>query len=172
VDRQHPARFEPSATYDESMTISRRALPVALVLVGVLSAPVGAGAHVQNTWKPADVIAALKKAGLPIAASRVYTESNDPNKLMGRPGQYVGKATFHDRRIKDAALSVSNGGSIETFASKSDASVRFKYICAIAKSSPLFAEYDYLEGSVLLRIASDLTPTQAKGYETAFRRIV
>jgi hypothetical protein len=148
-----------------------RLLALLVCAFGLLATPVGAGAHAQKTWKPADVIAALKKAGLPITASRVYTESNDPNKLMGRPGQYIGKANFLDRRIKFDQFSVSDGGSVETFANKSDANVRFKYMSAVART-PLFAEYDYLEGTVLLRIASDLTPTQAKAYETAFRKIV
>jgi hypothetical protein len=40
------------------------------------------------------------------------------------------------------------------------------------KSAPLFAEYDYLEGAVMLRLSHKLTPSQAKAYERAFRRAV
>jgi hypothetical protein len=98
--------------------------------------------------------------------------SSDPNKLLGRPGQYTGKANFHDRRLHGAAFDVDNGGSVETFRSKGDASNRYKYVHAIATSSGLFAEYDYLEGTVLLRVSHELTPRQAKAYERAFRRAV
>jgi hypothetical protein len=48
---------------------------------------------------PEQIIAALKSAGLPIGAVRSYTASTDPNKLLGRPGQYTGKANFRDRRL-------------------------------------------------------------------------
>ena len=66
---------------------------------------------------------------------------------------------------------MSGGGSVETFESEDDAKRRYEYVSAIAKS-PLFAEYDYLEGTVFLRISSELTPTQAKACERAFRDAV
>ena len=40
----------------------------------------------------------------------------------------------------------------------------------VTETSPLFSEYDYLEGTVFLRLSHKLTPKQAKVYERAFRR--
>jgi hypothetical protein len=132
----------------------------------------GAGAASQDkAWNPAQVITALRHARLPIGRVQYYTASSDPNKLLGRPSQYTGKANFKDRRLKAAGFDVDNGGSVETFANKEDARRRFDYVRAIAKS-PLFAEYDYLEGVVLLRVSSDLTPAQARAYERALRDAV
>jgi len=119
---------------------------------------------------PDDVFAALKSAGLPIGAVRSYTASTDPNELLGRPGQYTGKANFRDRRLPPTKdFDTSSGGSVETFANQDDAKHRYDYVSAIAKGSALFAEYDYLERNALLRLSSKLTPAQAKVYEKAFR---
>jgi hypothetical protein len=149
-------------------------LAVAAASVIVCVAAVAGHAASEKTWKPIQVVTALKRAGLPIAAVRYYTARSDPNKLLGRPFQYTGKANFHDRRIARAGdtFDVDNGGSVETFSNTADASSRFKYVQAIVKSTPLFAEYDYLEGTVMLRLSHKLTPSQAKGYERAFRKTV
>jgi hypothetical protein len=60
---------------------------------------------------------------------------------------------------------------MSTFSNSAEAKRRFNYVSAITKSS-LFSEYDYLEGTVFLRVSHNLTPTQAKAYERAFRRAV
>jgi hypothetical protein len=131
-----------------------------------------AEARTAKTWRPVQVITALRHAGLPIGAVKYYTPSSDPNKLLGRPSQYTGKANFHDRRLRGRPFVVDNGGSVETFANKRDASIRHRYLHAISTSSPLFAEYNYIEGTVVLRLSHILTPAQAKAYERAFRRVV
>lgn len=133
----------------------------------------GAGeARTTKTWRPVQVITALRHAGLPIAGVRYFNPASDPNKLLGRPGQYTGKANFRDRRISGRGFDVDNGGSVETFANKGDASLRYRYVHAISTASSLFAEYNYVEGTVVLRISHQLTPRQAKAYERAFRRAV
>ncbi len=118
------------------------------------------------------VVFRLKAAGLPIGAFRVYNEKTDGNHLLGRPGQYTSKVNFRDKRVSPSGdFDVTGGGAVEVFASKADAKRRYEYVAAIAKS-PLFSEYDYLEGKALLRLSHILTPTQAKKYEAIFRRLV
>jgi hypothetical protein len=98
-----------------------------------------------------------------------YTAESDDNHLLGRPGQYVSKANFHDSRLeKSGEFDIDGGGSIETFASSDDAQKRYDYVHAITTSSPLFAEYEYPNGLVLLRLSHVLTPKQAKAYKSAF----
>ncbi len=117
----------------------------------------------------------LKGQGLPIRSIQTYTEENDPNKLQGRPGQYVGKANFRDRRAEDdgaSDLDVSEGGSVEVFASEDEAEKRTAYVEAIGQSGVgPFAEYDYRRGRVLLRVAGGLTPKQAREYEAALEKV-
>lgn len=125
-----------------------------------------------------DLITALKAKGLPIGEIFTVTADNDVNKLLGRPGQYTSKVMFKDTSVKiayinhtGAAINVSDGGSIEVCDTITDAQNRFKYIQAISKSSSMFAEYEYLNGTAILRVSSQLTPAQAKVYETAFKQI-
>jgi len=122
------------------------------------------------------IVQALKMKGLHIGEMFSYTPDNDLNHLLGRPGQYTGKAEFKDTRISGtetgAAISVSDGGSVEVFATTGDAQHRFAYLQALSTSgNALFAEYEYLDGVAILRVSSQFTPTQAKAYETAFKAI-
>ncbi|MEU5438446.1 hypothetical protein AB0G73_34550 [Streptomyces sp. NPDC020719] len=103
----------------------------------------------------------------------VVTADTDPNRLLGRPGQYTSKVTFTDSRIKPTdtqglkAGDVQLGGAIETFSSAGDAATRAQYIEAVTRSIPALAEYDYLHGTNVIRVSHYLTPVQAKEYETA-----
>jgi len=122
----------------------------------------------------ADTVQQLKSQGVPISKAETYTDENDPNKLQGRPGQYVGKANFRDRRAEDdglGGLDVSEGGSVEVFEADADAEERETYVKAIGETGGPFAEYAYRRGRVLLRVAGDLTPTQAREYEAALEKV-
>ncbi|MFD0404409.1 hypothetical protein [Kitasatospora sp. NPDC127116] len=104
---------------------------------------------------------------------RSVTAEDDPNHLLGRPGQYTSKVTFTDSRVKEAdvegedADSVARGGAVEVFATEADAKARAQYIQGIVKSLPAAVEYDYVRGTVLIRVSKFLTPAQADGYKGA-----
>ena len=122
------------------------------------------------------ILQGLKSHGLPIGVSFTYNAANDLNHDLGRPFQYIGKVNFKDTRISSteqgAAISVSDGGSIEVFANESDTMHRFSYLQALSKSgSPFFVEYEYLDGVVILRISSQLTPDQAAKYQAALKAL-
>ncbi|MGW3914209.1 hypothetical protein ACWEBX_22175 [Streptomyces sp. NPDC005070] len=101
------------------------------------------------------------------------TAENDPNHLLGRPDEYTSKVTFSDSWVQASQVTgadpgaVERGGAIEVFADASDARARADYLRGIAESSPAFAEYDYVHGSVLVRVSRYLTPKQAAQYESA-----
>ncbi|MFF4644936.1 hypothetical protein [Streptomyces sp. NPDC001389] len=105
------------------------------------------------------------------------TAENDPNHLLGRPGQYTSKITFIDGRIKATdteglqAGDIGYGGSVETFASNADAKTRHDYIQTVTKGVPGLAEYDYLHGTTLIRVSHLLTPEQAADYEKAATKL-
>jgi hypothetical protein len=118
----------------------------------------------------AAVVDALKAAGLPVTLTVDYDEASDPNDLMGRPGGYVDKVAFRDSRAEaDPDHGIGEGGSVELFDDAADAVARAEYVRRIAKSSPLFAEYTYVAGGVVLRVSRELTPTQAREYEAALK---
>lgn len=151
----------------------RRAAVLAVTIVPLM---VGCGGSSKSST-PADaaaVVAKLKAAGLPIANIAAITAANDPNQLLGRPHQYIGKDTFTDARIDpskardNATGSLDLGGAVEVFAKASDAKSRSSYIQAVKKSAPVFGtEYDYVSGTVLLRLSQSLTPDQAAAYQKA-----
>ncbi|MGW1531276.1 hypothetical protein [Streptomyces aureus] len=105
------------------------------------------------------------------------TAENDPNHLLGRPGEYTSKVTFSDSWVQASQVTgadpgaVERGGAVEAFASASDAEARAVYIRDIAKSSPALTEYDYVRGSVLVRVSRYLTPKQAAAYATAAEQL-
>jgi len=124
-----------------------------------------------------NIVLAFKRAGLPVAEYRCYTEEDDPNKLLGRPNAYVQKCNWHDRRLDDLTPEITRkegpdtsiGGSIELFDTPGLAMQRQAYVQAMhgAAAGPLGAEWDWLvpEGSnLLLRVSGDLTKKQAMAY--------
>jgi hypothetical protein len=124
-----------------------------------------------------DIVAGMKAAGLPIGAVDVYDEKTDSNKLLGRPGQYIGKANFEDTRLtptlgppKLGGIDVNSGGAVEVFADSTSLGKRKSYFEGLAKGSSLFTEFDYAAGLGMLRLSHALSPTQTKQYVTAFTK--
>jgi hypothetical protein len=122
------------------------------------------------------ILAGFNAKGLPIGESVTYTDTTDLNHLLGRPGQYIGKVNFKDTRTPDSGnhdvnIAVDDGGSIEVFATAADATNRFTYVQTIATNSALFAEYDYQDGLVVLRVSKILTPAQAQVYQAALQAL-
>jgi hypothetical protein len=108
-----------------------------------------------------------------VKLSGTVTAANDPNHLLGRPGQYTSKVTFTDSRIKASDVidsskgSVDLGGSIEVFADPTDAAARANYLEAVTRLMSALTENDYLHGTVLLRVSHYLPPAQGTAYKSA-----
>jgi hypothetical protein len=97
------------------------------------------------------------------------TEDNDPNDKIGRPNGYTDASVLYDRTITCTELGVDCGATIEIWPTADDANARAAYIQEILKGAPtLGAEYDYLNGSALLRDAGGIKPSKAKAYGAAF----
>lgn len=104
---------------------------------------------------------------------KVYTEDDDPNKMLGRPNGYSSKVAFSDSRIAKSDITgtrpdaIERGGSIEVFADMEGAAARAKYIQTMLKNTGFGTEYDYISGGVLVRVTGNLTSTEAKEYKSA-----
>ncbi|MEU8844429.1 hypothetical protein AB0D97_35920 [Streptomyces roseus] len=109
----------------------------------------------------------------PAALGETVTAENDPNHFLGRPHQYMSKITFIARRIPGEQIegytpgSVELGGSIEAFSNAADAQARHDYIQTVTRGIPALTEYDYLHGTILIRVSRLLPPAQATDYEKA-----
>ncbi|MFK0222185.1 hypothetical protein ACIQWN_28845 [Streptomyces vinaceus] len=131
--------------------------------------------------KPASDASSTYKAiaaAVPSATGNTpVTADNDPNHLLGRPGQYTSKITFKDSRIKTADTEglqpgdVSLGGAIEAFTAPAEAEARANYIRTVTQGMPMLTEYDYVHGTNLIRVSRLLTPEQAGDYEKAAAKL-
>ncbi|MGW1811201.1 hypothetical protein [Streptomyces sp. NPDC002078] len=117
------------------------------------SAAAGAPLTAQSAFQK--IAASVSSAKL----SGAVTADNDPNHLLGRPGQYTSKVTFPDSRVKAADAEgakpgdVDRGGAVEVFADPADAATRAQYLQAVTKSMPALAEYDFVHATVLVRVS-------------------
>lgn len=134
------------------------------------SAPVEPKPEPKKALTSDEIVAAFKAAGLPVGTVQVYDASNDPNTLLGRPGQYTAKFNFADTRLEQPEDDVT-GGSIESFASDKDMRNRVEYVKSITESTPMFAEYEYTNGRMFLRLDKGLTPDQAAEYDKVFQAL-
>lgn len=126
--------------------------------------------------KPLTASTAFDKISASVTTAKLsgtVTAENDPNDLLGRPSQYTSKITFDDSRIAADDITgtdkgaVERGGAIESFATADDAKTRAEYIQTVTKGMPALSEYDYLQGTVLVRVSHYLTPKQAGEYKAA-----
>lgn len=130
-----------------------------------VTAQIASGTHIAES-----VLQRLKANDLPIGETFTATTATDPDHLLGTPGQYVGKVTFQDTRLaKDlhgADLSVVDGGSILVYPSALDVKNVKDYMQKLnGDGAMFFTEYDYWNGLVLLRLSSQLSPSQAGDYK-------
>lgn len=119
------------------------------------------------------VLTALTAENLGITNGAVQDENTDPNNLIGRPGQYLSRASF-DLPGGDPTgdkYGIDRGGVIECFAMPADAAARYKYIDGITRSNAMLAEYHYLNGTVIVRLAKGVKPSAAAKFETAVKAL-
>lgn len=120
-----------------------------------------------------------------IAAVYDFDADDDPNEQLGRPNQYVQKASWADSRIDPNDFSDENdeeindidpvkykGGTIEKFRNQADLNRRYTYIKNITLNAPVFNQYMYKKGVFLMRLDKAFSPTQAKNYEQKFYKTV
>lgn len=107
------------------------------------------------------VVDAFNTANLPMTGQVVFDERTDPNELLGRPGRYVEKMNFTDKRIKDKR----DNCSIEVFKNPEDALTRHQYLEGVGRSAAMFDSYRFLHKNILVRIDLKLVPSEAEEYK-------
>ena len=118
----------------------------------------------------AQVLAKVKQRFNTVDETKVYTETNDPNNSVGKPGKYQAGGAFRDKRARqssDSLLSESpepdwgtdEGGSIEVYENEVDAKRRVEYLKNFQEGfldSGAVAQ----AGKVVIRASSYLTNSQ------------
>lgn len=110
----------------------------------------------------------------------VYDEQSDPNGLLGRPGEYIGKADFVDSRIEANQNPymtdvLKEGGTLECFDSRSACDARYQLLCSM--SGPEMGAlgvnaYLYKYETAIFRVSYDVTLSDAATYQTAMDAIL
>jgi hypothetical protein len=148
--------------------IGYRIAPVAALVLGLAACGGDDDGGGDGDLTAAEVVAGLEAAGLPIEDVTVYDESSDPNELLGRPGQYTGKAGFRDGRLpEDLDPTETVVGDVETFADGDALDDRADYLAGFAENTFLGGWYQFEAGNAILRVTFELTPDQADEYEAA-----
>lgn len=157
-------------------------MAIVLIFITLMLVLVGCGNSSNTTTLTAEeIINKMKEKNTNIGKVVVYTEETDLNQLLGRPGQYISKISFEDKRLEqenadneyltEEERNEPTGGTIEVFENEKDMKKRKEYIEGFSTSS-MFSQYVYSKGNVLLRVDGDLTPTQAKEYESLLNEII
>lgn len=126
---------------------------------------------VQPQPATAQGVAESIRATIPEATELIaITEENDPNNLIGRPNGYVAANVLVDSRLPRCTdLGADCGVMIEQWPDQAAAQNRSDYIQSTLKSMPMLGqEWNTVKGGLLLRVAGELKPSEAKAYETAF----
>lgn len=117
-----------------------------------------------------EFIAGFKQRGLPVGKVICFKDETDPNNLLGRPGGYVEKCDWADKREEQVLPDDLVGGSIETFEKPGGAAQRATYLHAFEGPSALSPGYTYQPKNAIwvLRVDQELTKKQAEAYLQAF----
>lgn len=142
---------------------------LSLFFAFVLSFSLVSCSHIGETKDANAIVQAMLEYGLPIKNIIVYNEDTDPNSKLGRKNQYTSKVNFADARVEQFDNENPVGGTVEVFNNRKDAEDRKEYVEAV---SFFGVQYMYLEDTALLRIDTELTPTQAAEYEKVFKSVM
>ena len=172
------------------MKTQRRWAPmvlVALLCVALVGCGAGQDAQTpvaQKEVKPPTAEEAMQALQLqfPEAFEKVivYDEQSDPNGLLGRPGQYIGKADFIDSRIEmnqnpTMTDEMKEGGTLECFENESTCNSRYEELCRLSGADMgAFGvnAYIYKYDQAIFRVSYDVTPSDAAAYQTAMDAIL
>lgn len=134
---------------------------------------IGSGQNTLSELKARELsteglIRAFKDAGLSVIDEVIYTSSTDPNKKLGRPGEYIAKINFNDSNFSE--IGDTPELTIEQFSNKKDMEKRRDYIQSIVDSTNLndLKYYIYDNNVFLFRIPYSVTPEKAAEYENVF----
>jgi len=111
-----------------------------------------------------DITKALEGNGLGASKVIVYDENTDPNKLLGRPGQYTVKVNW---------TVAGDEASIEVFPDMGAAKDRAAYVDRIGKAAPMLLQYVYTNAQRLavLRLPRALAPSKANEWKIWFDKL-
>lgn len=110
------------------------------------------------------ILSSVKSKFRTVTDTKVYTEKNDPNGTLGKPGSYIQGGAFADSRVEDCDTTADDwatecGGSVEVYRDGEEAQARVEYL-ANFQTGILSAGSSKQVGSVVIRTSNDLQKSQ------------
>ena len=149
-----PAAAGPTAT-----AAPGRAAPSTPVPSTPTAAPSGPRAtatpdNLVNEIAETFLVESLKRSGLPLSDVQALNAASDPEKLLGKPGQYSSKIVFKDKRLAAGDI------SIELF--PSEAALKARQEKLTAAGQPIQVNPG---ARTIMRLPKEMTPEQARSYQ-------
>jgi len=118
----------------------------------------------RSTVSSEQVKRAIEGKGVAAADIQIFDEGSDPNKLLGRPGQYTVKVNWK---------LAGSEATLEVFPDIKGAKARAEYVKKLGESMPLALQYVYLDETrnIVLRVPHEILPSDAKSWETWLQRL-
>ena len=112
-----------------------------------------------------ELMAKIKSRFPTVKETKIYTEENDPNNNLGKPGFYTAGAAFWDERtnytpMPDENWATDAGGSIEVYESEADSLKRAEYLKSFQGNGLLDPGRFEQVGSVVVRASSNFSNSQ------------
>jgi hypothetical protein len=130
-------------------------------LVGGAAAAIPSTNEIISTATELVLVSSLKSSGLPVQNVQTLTAANDPERLLGKPGQYSSKIAWRDQRA------ASEDATIELFADEASMRTRLQALQAIPKTAPQYTPYLIGDPAkkALVRLPKGMSPDGAQGYQ-------
>ena len=119
--------------------------------------------------KLADIMSAVDARFKTVKVTRIFTEANDPNGVLGKPESYTNAAAFWDTRTRYSEENAAPeekgkwgtdaGGAVEVFANSDDAAHRVDLLKS-TQGTVLDAGAVERHDNIVLRASSKLTKSQ------------
>lgn len=114
----------------------------------------------DRTLSGSEVAASLQASGLPVEDVRVLTSETDPDRLLGRPNQYVVKVTWNDARGGPVS-------SLEVLPTLANFQARRNRLRSTntRNGTNIYHVFDRSDRRALLRVPATLTAEATRQYE-------
>jgi hypothetical protein len=135
-----------------------------LIVMALALFPVAAAAEAEDqSLSPAGLAVVQLSSTVPsVQLLQDYNADNDPEHLLGRPGQYLAKAAMIDSNIDSSGAAT---GIIEVFPTEAALNARLTVLSARN-------EIDVPAGSVLLRLAGNTPAGTVTAYQSTLSGFV
>ncbi len=122
----------------------------------------------KSAYTAENVVTALYRRGLPIASPVSYTETTDPDGLLGTMNQYTSKVSWTDERISNGSDTLARGGIVEVFASADLAQERLRQLRLML---PVQSGIASQVNRVVMRLSTELSESQVQAYQQALNNM-